>query len=77
MRRVLGLYWRVLFSLFVGYSVWVSEYAVFHCAHMFYCRRYDCTVCRGLAAVHAYDSSLCHRDVKSFNFLGTLPASLP
>ena len=25
---------------------------------------------RGLAAVHAYDSSMCHRDVKSFNFLG-------
>lgn len=24
---------------------------------------------RGLAALHAYDISLCHRDVKSFNFL--------
>lgn len=24
---------------------------------------------RGLAAVHAYDPNLCHRDVKSFNFL--------
>eukprot|EP00600_Ochromonadales_sp_CCMP1393_P010984 CAMPEP_0175000894 /NCGR_PEP_ID=MMETSP0005-20121125/2839_1 /TAXON_ID=420556 /ORGANISM="Ochromonas sp., Strain CCMP1393" /LENGTH=1630 /DNA_ID=CAMNT_0016255735 /DNA_START=161 /DNA_END=5053 /DNA_ORIENTATION=- len=24
---------------------------------------------RGLAAVHAYDPTLCHRDVKSFNFL--------
>jgi hypothetical protein len=27
---------------------------------------------RGLAAVHSYDSTLCHRDVKSFNFLGKL-----
>lgn len=26
---------------------------------------------RGLAAVHSYDNTLCHRDVKSFNFLGT------
>lgn len=26
---------------------------------------------RGLAAVHSYSSSICHRDVKSFNFLGT------
>lgn len=25
---------------------------------------------RGLAGVHALDSSICHRDVKSFNFLG-------
>ncbi len=25
--------------------------------------------CRGLAAVHAYDKDICHRDVKSFNFL--------
>lgn len=25
---------------------------------------------RGLAAVHNFDPSLCHRDVKSFNFLG-------
>jgi serine/threonine protein kinase len=24
---------------------------------------------RGVAAVHAYDASICHRDVKSFNFL--------
>ncbi len=23
-----------------------------------------------MAAVHAYDESICHRDVKSFNFLG-------
>eukprot|EP01035_Chromulina_nebulosa_P031097 gene31097-41424_t len=26
--------------------------------------------CRGLAALHAYSSDLCHRDIKSFNFLG-------
>ncbi len=25
---------------------------------------------RGIAAIHSYDSSVCHRDVKSFNFLG-------
>jgi hypothetical protein len=31
-----------------------------------------CNECRGLAAVHSYDSTLCHRDVKSFNFLGRL-----
>lgn len=26
--------------------------------------------CRGLAALHAYSTDLCHRDIKSFNFLG-------
>lgn len=29
-----------------------------------------CVFCRGLAAVHALNPTLCHRDVKSFNFLG-------
>ena len=27
--------------------------------------------CRGLAALHAYSADLCHRDIKSFNFLGS------
>ena len=30
--------------------------------------------CRGLAALHAYSADLCHRDIKSFNFLGTSPS---
>lgn len=25
---------------------------------------------KGLAALHAYNPALCHRDIKSFNFLG-------
>lgn len=28
---------------------------------------------RGLAAIHALNASICHRDIKSFNFLGTHP----
>ena len=27
--------------------------------------------CRGLTALHAYSADLCHRDIKSFNFLGS------
>ena len=36
------------------------------CCGLFYIVELNC---RGLAAVHSYDRSLCHRDVKSFNFL--------